>query len=51
MKNRYGADGMTYNVKIDTTNGHVEFEDELDDTDDDLDDLAILTEEELDEEN
>lgn len=31
MKNRYGADGMTYNVKIDTTNGHVEFEDELDD--------------------
>lgn len=28
MKNRYGADGMTYNVKIDTSRGHIEIEDE-----------------------
>ena len=26
MKNRYGQDGMTYNVKMDTNNGHIEFE-------------------------
>lgn len=26
MKNRYGMDGMTYNVKMDTNNGHIEFE-------------------------
>ena len=25
MKNRYGQDGMTYNVKMDTNNGHIEF--------------------------
>lgn len=29
MKNRYGQDGMTYNVKMDTNNGHIEFEGEL----------------------
>jgi hypothetical protein len=26
MKNRYGQDGMTYNVKMDTNNGHINFE-------------------------
>ena len=26
MKNRYGDDGMTYDVKMDTNNGHIEFE-------------------------
>lgn len=26
MKNRYGQDGMTYNVKMDTNNGHITFE-------------------------
>lgn len=25
MKNRYGQDGMTYNIKMDTNNGHIEF--------------------------
>lgn len=29
MKNRYGADGLTYNIKIDTTNGHVDFENQV----------------------
>ena len=26
MKNRYGQDGMTYNVTMDTNNGHIEFQ-------------------------
>jgi len=26
MKNRYGQDGMTYKVKMDTNNGHISFE-------------------------
>jgi len=26
MKNRYGQDGMTYDVKMDTNNGHIEFQ-------------------------
>ena len=26
MKNRYGQDGMTYNIKMDTNNGRIEFE-------------------------
>ena len=26
MKNRYGMDGMTYNIKMDTNNGHIQFE-------------------------
>lgn len=30
MKNRYGQDGMTYNVKMDTNNGHIEFEGKVD---------------------
>jgi len=30
MKNRYGRDGMTYNVKMDTNNGHIEVEEEVD---------------------
>ena len=25
MKNRYGMDGMTYDAKVDTNNGHIEF--------------------------
>lgn len=30
MKNRYGADGMTYNIDIDTDTGHIEVLDEFD---------------------
>ena len=30
MKNRYGQDGMTYNVKMDTNNGHIQFEGKAD---------------------
>ena len=30
MKNRYGQDGMTYNVKMDTNNGHISFEGKAD---------------------
>ena len=33
MKNRYGQDGMTYNVKMDTNNGHIEFEGKSDPAD------------------
>ena len=33
MKNRYGQDGMTYNVKMDTNNGHIEFEGKADPSD------------------
>ena len=29
MKNRYGADGMTYNAKVDTSTGHIEITSEL----------------------
>jgi len=25
MKNRYGQDGMTYNIKMNTNNGQIEF--------------------------
>lgn len=32
MKNRYGQDGMTFNVKMDTNNGHIEFKDKMDDS-------------------
>lgn len=32
QKNRYGPDGMTYNVNINTGNGHIEVLDEYDDT-------------------
>jgi hypothetical protein len=34
MKNRYGADGMTYNAKIDTSRGYIEIEDEYNPEDD-----------------
>jgi len=34
MKNRYGQDGMTYNVTMDTNNGHIEFEGEVDTSED-----------------
>jgi replicative DNA helicase len=30
MKNRYGRDGMTYNVKMDTNNGRIDIEGEVD---------------------
>ena len=33
MKTRYGQDGMTYNVKMDTNNGHIEFEGKADPAD------------------
>ncbi len=29
MKNRYGMDGMTFNAKVDTSNGHIEILNEL----------------------
>jgi hypothetical protein len=29
MKNRYGADGMSFNAKVDTSNGHIEILSEL----------------------
>lgn len=29
MKNRYGRDGMTFNLKVDTNNGHFEVEEEI----------------------
>ena len=32
LKNRYGPDGMTYNITMDTNNGHIEFEGLLEDT-------------------
>lgn len=37
MKNRYGQDGMTYDITMDTNNGHMEFQGEIstEDTDDD----------------
>jgi replicative DNA helicase len=31
MKNRYGMDGMTFNVKVDTSTGHLEILEEFDD--------------------
>jgi hypothetical protein len=30
MKNRYGQDGMTYDVMMDTNNGHIEFKGKAD---------------------
>ena len=32
MKNRYGMDGMTYDVKMDTNNGHIEIEGRFDES-------------------
>lgn len=29
MKNRYGMDGMTYNAKVNTNNGHIEVSDDI----------------------
>ena len=29
MKNRYGQDGMTYKINMDTNNGHIEFLDKM----------------------
>lgn len=34
MKNRYGEDGMTHNIKIDTSNGHIEIEGEIQESSD-----------------
>lgn len=34
MKNRYGQDGMTYNVTVNTNNGHIDFEGEFEESDD-----------------
>jgi len=30
MKNRFGQDGMTYNIKMNTNNGHIEIEGKTD---------------------
>ena len=35
MKNRYGTDGMTFNVAVDTSTGHIEIISEMDDDDED----------------
>jgi len=35
MKNRYGTDGMTFNVAVDTSTGHIEIIREVDDDDED----------------
>jgi hypothetical protein len=35
MKNRYGMDGLTFNAKVDTSTGHIEFLSQLHDDDDD----------------
>ena len=35
MKNRYGMDGLTFNAKVDTSTGHIEFLSQLNDDDDD----------------
>jgi len=35
MKNRYGMDGLTFNAKVDTSTGHIEFLNQLNDDDDD----------------
>ena len=34
MKNRYGMDGMTFNVKADTSNGHFEVSEHFEDDED-----------------
>ena len=34
MKNRYGMDGMTYSVKVDTSTGHFEVSSYLEEDDD-----------------
>ena len=34
MKNRYGMDGMTYSVKVDTSTGHFEVSSYLEDDED-----------------
>jgi hypothetical protein len=34
MKNRYGADGMTFRAKINTSNGYIEVDDDPVDDDD-----------------
>ena len=36
MKNRYGPDGMTYNVRMNTSNGHITFDGQMEDGDDDV---------------
>jgi replicative DNA helicase len=38
MKNRYGMDGLTFNAKVDTSTGHIEFLNQL--NEDDEDDLV-----------
>ena len=40
MKNRYGQDGMTYNIKMDTNNGHIDFESKTDPAE--LIDLSLI---------
>ena len=36
MKNRYGGDGMSYNAKVDTSNGHIEILNELSEDEEDV---------------
>ena len=38
MKNRYGMDGLTFNAKVDTSTGHIEFLNQL--SEDDEDDIT-----------
>ena len=35
MKNRYGMDGLTFNAKVDTSTGHIEFLNQLSEDDED----------------
>ena len=35
MKNRYGGDGMSYNAKVDTSNGHIEILNEMSEDEED----------------
>ena len=48
MKNRYGMDGMTFNVIMDTNNGHIEFKSKLEeDTSAEANPFSIVSKEKL----
>ena len=48
MKNRYGMDGMTFNVIMDTNNGHIEFKDKLEeDTSTEASPFSVVSKEKL----
>jgi replicative DNA helicase len=48
MKNRYGMDGMTFNVIMDTNNGHIEFKDKMEeDTSTEASPFSVVSKEKL----